>query len=157
LPDFYGPHVHTSTLQNPLQEAVQGQSAMNWMGKATTAREYAFVPDAMRVVASLAGFPEAYGERWMFPGSGPLTGQQLATHVSRELNRPVKLRCAGLFLLRLVSLFKPELRRFLPMAPYYVGPISYDSSKLAGLVGSLEMTPYNKGIPLTLDWLKERS
>src|SRR5499427_1851109 len=39
LPDFYGPHVHVSTLQNALNEAASGKT-VNWLGSADTQREY---------------------------------------------------------------------------------------------------------------------
>jgi hypothetical protein len=39
LPDFYGPHVHVSTLQNALIEAAFGKT-VNWLGSADTQREY---------------------------------------------------------------------------------------------------------------------
>src|SRR6516225_8604301 len=44
LPDFYGPHVHVSTLQNALNEAASGKT-VNWLGSADTQREYIYVPE----------------------------------------------------------------------------------------------------------------
>lgn len=156
LPDFFGPHVAASALQQPLTDAVRG-GAMNWIGPRDLAREYAFVPDAMRLVAALARRPEAYGERWVFPGSGPLTGAEAAAIASRHLGRAVKLRTAGPGLMRVVSLFNRAAREFLPMVPHYVQPIRYDAGKLARLVGPLQTTPYEKAIPVTLDWLRRQS
>jgi hypothetical protein len=43
LPDFYGPHVHVSTLQNALNEAAFGKT-INWLGRADVQREYVYVP-----------------------------------------------------------------------------------------------------------------
>jgi nucleoside-diphosphate-sugar epimerase len=153
LPDFFGPHVAASALQQPLADAARGR-AMNWIGPRDLAREYAFVPDAMRLVAALARRPEAYGERWIFPGSGPLTGAEAASIASRHLGRAVKLRTAGAGLMRIVSLFNRAAREFLPMVPHYLQPIRYDASKLARLLGPLRTTPYDQAIPATLDWLK---
>jgi hypothetical protein len=53
LPDFFGPEVHTSTVQNALEEAISGKP-VSWMGQSDTPREAAYVPDAMRIVANLA-------------------------------------------------------------------------------------------------------
>lgn len=153
LPDFFGPHVAASALQQPLADAARGR-AMNWIGPRALAREYAYVPDAMRLVAALARRPEAYGERWIFPGGGPLTGAEAAAIASRHLGRNVKLRTAGLGLMRIVSLFNRAAREFLPMVPYYLQPIRYDASKLARLLGPLTTTPYEQAIPATLDWLQ---
>jgi nucleoside-diphosphate-sugar epimerase len=156
LPDFFGPHVAASALQQPLADAAKGR-AMNWIGPRDLVREHAFVPDAMRLVAALARRPEAYGERWIFPGSGPLAGAQAADIASRHLGRAVKLRAAGPGLMRIVSLFNRAAREFLPMVPHYLQPIRYDASKLTRLLGPLETTPYDKAIPATLDWLRRRA
>jgi nucleoside-diphosphate-sugar epimerase len=153
LPDFFGPHVAASALQQPLADAARGET-MNWIGRRDLVREFAFVPDSMRLVAALARRPEAYGQRWVFPGSGPLTGADAAAIVSRHLGRTVKLRTAGPGLMRIVSLFNRAAREFLPMVPHYVQPIRYDASKLARLIGPLQTTPYEKAIPATLDWLR---
>ena len=156
LPDFFGPHVAASALQQPLADAARGR-AMNWIGPRNLAREYAFVPDAMRLVAALARRPEAYGERWIFPGGGPLTGAEAAAIASRHLGRAVKLRTAGLGLMRIVSLFNRTAREFLPMVPYYLQPIRYDAAKLARLIGPLATTPYDQAIPATIDWLRQNA
>jgi nucleoside-diphosphate-sugar epimerase len=155
LPDFFGPHVGASSLQQPLADAAKG-GAMNWIGAPSLAREYVFVPDAMRFVAALARRNEAYGQRWIFPGSRPLTGAEAAAIASRHLGRKVKLRSAGLMLMRIASLFKRDAREFLPMVPHYLKPIRYDAAKLARLLGPPRMTPYDQSIPQTLDWLLQQ-
>jgi nucleoside-diphosphate-sugar epimerase len=156
LPDFFGPYVGASSLQQPLTDAANGR-AMNWIGAPSLAREYAFVPDAMRLVAALARRNEAYGQRWIFPGNGPLTGAEAAAIASRHLGRKVKLRSAGLLLMRIASLFKRDAREFLPMVPHYLTPIRYDAAKLARLLGPPQMTPYEQAIPATLDWLRQQA
>jgi nucleoside-diphosphate-sugar epimerase len=153
LPDFFGPFVHISMLQQPLADAAAGR-VMNWVGGSRLAREYIFVPDAMRLVAALVRRPEAYGQHWAFPGAGPLTGPAAAAIASAHLGRPVKLRAAGSVLLRLASLFNRDLRDFLPMVPHYLGPMRYDGAKLARLIGDPKLTPYEEAIPQTLDWLR---
>src|SRR5215470_3803538 len=108
LPDFYGPHVHVSTLQNALNEAASGKT-INWLGRADTQREYIYVPDAMRIAAAVGARTKAFGGHWCLPG-GPLDGRQAAEIAGRHLGRPVKLRSAGLITLRIVGLFNKDLR-----------------------------------------------
>ncbi len=153
LPDFYGPRVHASTLQQALTEAVAGKP-MNWIGTTAPPREYVYVPDAMATVAALASRPEAYGERWIVPGAGPISGEEVAEIATDHLGYHVELRAAGRWMLWLVSLVSKPLRRFMPMVPYYSERIAYDGSKLHGLIGEQPVTPYDQGIPRTLDWLK---
>ncbi len=155
LPDFFGPDVHTSTLQSALAEAAAGRT-MNWLGPPSVAREYIFMPDAMRLVAELSSRDEAYGQRWIFPGAGPLAGNDVAARATAHLERTVKMRASGLAMVRLASLFVPALRQFLPMVPHYIQPMRYNSEKLARLLGPMQLTPYERAIPATLDWLKAK-
>src|SRR6516164_4648441 len=104
LPDFYGPHVRVSTLQNALNEAASGKT-VNWLGRTDVQREYIYVPDAMRIAVEMGARTEALGEHWCLPGSGLLSGRQVADIAGRYLGRQVKLRSAGMTTLRIVGLF----------------------------------------------------
>ncbi len=152
LPDFYGPQVHVSTLQNALMEAAQAKT-VNWLGQAGVQREYIYVSDAMRIAAAVGARPESAGSHWCLPGSGPLTGRQFAEICTRALGRPVKLRSAGMLALRIVSLFNKELRGLLQVAPEYMKPVDYHARKLEALLGRQPMTPYATGIATTLQWI----
>lgn len=152
LPDFYGPEVHTSTLQQGLIDAVAGRT-VNWIGSIETLREYVYVPDAMKAVATLAFREEAYGGLWIVPGAGPITLRRVLEIAGRHLGRRLKARAAGPLMLRMVGLFVRRLREFMPMVPTYLAPISFDGSKLRALIGDIPVTPYEEAIPITLDWL----
>lgn len=152
LPDFYGPLVHVSTLQNALIEATSGKT-VNWLGKPDVHREYVYVPDAMRIAAAVGVRAEAFGAHWCLPGGGPLSARQAADIVGRHLGRSMKVRSVGLMTLRIVSLFNKDLRGLLQVAPDYMKPVRYDARKLQGLLGSPQMTSYDAGIGQTLAWI----
>jgi nucleoside-diphosphate-sugar epimerase len=152
LPDFYGPSVHVSTLQNALNEAASGKT-VNWLGSADTQREYIYVPDAMRIAAAVGARTKAFGGHWCLPGDGPLSGRQAAEIAGRYLGRSVKLRSAGMMTLRIVSLFNKDLRGLLQVAPDYMKPVNYDTRKLLRLLGPQRMTSYADGIGETLTWI----
>jgi nucleoside-diphosphate-sugar epimerase len=152
LPDFYGPNVHVSTLQSALNEAAAGKT-VNWLGKTHVEREYIFVPDAMRIAAAVGARPEVFGAHWCLPGSGALSGRRAADIAGRHLGRDVKLRPAGLALLRIVGLFNKDVRGLLQVAPDYMKPVRYDARKLQGLLGASPMTSYDAGIGQTLAWI----
>jgi nucleoside-diphosphate-sugar epimerase len=152
LPDFYGPQVRVSTLQNALNEAAAGKR-VNWLGRANVQREYIYVPDAMRIAVEIGARAEALGEHWCLPGGGPLTGRQAANIAGHYLRRQVKLRSAGMMTLRIVSLFNKDLRGLLQVAPDYMKPVRYDARKLEGLLGPPKMTSYDAGIGQTLTWI----
>jgi len=152
LPDFFGPRVHTSTLQRPLEEAASGRP-MSWIGRADVEREYAWVPDTMALTADLLGHDAAYGGSWVFPGGGPLTAHRVAEIAGQHLGRKVGIRAAPPALLRLLALVSKDLRAFLPMVPHYTVPVAYDASRLRGLLGEVTTTAYELAIPATLDRL----
>ena len=154
LPDFFGPGVHTSTLQLPLTEAAAGKT-MNWIGARDVPREYAYVPDAMATVADLALRSEAYGNSWIVPGSGPLTAIDVEAIATQHLGREVTARSAPGWLLKTLGLVSRDLRAFRPILDDYLQPIGYDARRLEDLLGPVHRTPYAEAIPATLDWLRE--
>lgn len=109
LPDFFGPQVHTSVLQQALREALSGKR-MNWIGGADTVHEYVYVPDAMALAAEICACAQAYGNRWIIPGAGPITGTVVARIASGILGRKVRLRTAGPLVLRAIGLFNTHAR-----------------------------------------------
>lgn len=149
LPDFFGPHVHTSTLQLGVIDAVNGKP-MNWIGPADVKRDYIYVGDAMRVVAELLAREEAYGDDWVVPGSGPVSASQVAAILAKLLGREVRVRAAPPWLLRILSMFKKDLRGFMQIVPEYVKPISFDGSKLERLIGPMARTTYEDALRATI-------
>jgi len=156
LPDFFGPRVHTSSVQAALEEALAGKP-MSCLGDAGVEREIVYVPDAMRTVADLLGREEAYGTDWGIPGNGAPSPRELARLAGEHLGRAVQVRAAPVWLIRLVALFIPKLRPVVPIAPHYARPVRYDTSKLRGLLGEVERTPLPEAIAATLDWLAAAS
>lgn len=152
LPDFFGPEVHASSLQNFLEEAARGDRA-NWIGSADTDRDYVYVPDAMRVAADLAGHSGAYGKRWVLGGSGALSARRAAEITGGHLGKKIAIRSAPPWMLKIISLFSADLRAFMPMVPHYAQSVSFDEARLAELVGPIEHTVYADAIPTTLDWI----
>lgn len=152
LPDFFGPHVHTSSVQLALEDAVAGRP-IQCIGGAGVEREAAFVPDALRTVADLAERDEAYGTDWGIPGNGRPSARDLARIAGEHLGREVKVRAAPVWLLRLLALVSSKVRPVVPLAPHYARPVRYDTAKLRGLLGDVERTPLAGAVATTLDWI----
>lgn len=152
LPDFYGPQVHVSTLQQALAEAARG-GTMHWIGSPALEREYVYVPDAMAAVAELALREQAYGSHWIVPGAGPISAARIAAIAGARLGRRVRVRGLGVTRLHLLSAFMGGLRAFMPMVPYYRAAVRYDGTRLRELLGEVPVTPYEEGVARTLEWL----
>lgn len=153
LPDFYGPGVHTSSLQQPLREAAQGRT-MNWIGAADTDREYAYLPDAAATLVALAELDEAYGEHWIVPTSGSLNGRRVAEIASEVLVPKIRVRGHGPATLRVLSVFNAPLRGFMQMVPQYTKTLSFETLKIERALGPQHVTSYEDGIRQTLDWMR---
>lgn len=156
LPDFFGPHVHTSTVQLGLVDAVRGKP-MSWIGPADVKRDCIYIPDAMRIAAELLARKEGYGEEWVVRGSGPVSASQLAGILTRLLNHEVRVRAAPPWLLRILSLFNQDLRGFMQVVPEYVKPISFDDAKLERLLGRAARTPYEDALRATIASIRQAS
>jgi nucleoside-diphosphate-sugar epimerase len=152
LPDFYGPDVVNSTAQKALADALNTRR-VSWMGRRDLLRPYAYLPDAVRIVADLAAYPEAYGQRWLIPGNGDLTGRDLAWMCERSIGRAVAVYTYGRVKLTFAASMNFDLRDFLPMVPSYMKPLSFDAGKLEGLMGPQLLTPHEVSIKATLTWL----
>jgi nucleoside-diphosphate-sugar epimerase len=154
LPDFFGPWVHTSSLQNALVQALDGKT-MDFLGASDLERDYLYVPDVVGTALALAEEDAAFGARWPVPGSGPISARELVTLCTELLGREVRARGAPLWMVRVLSLFSGELRAFLPMARHYAQPVRYDASRLVRLVGPLQRTPYGDALATTFGWLRD--
>ncbi|MCY2958914.1 MAG: hypothetical protein NTY35_02025 [Planctomycetota bacterium] len=155
LPDFFGPDVNASSWQRALVQALRGKP-MDAIGSTDVERDGIYVPDAMRVALDVSAKSEAYGQRWIVPGSGPMSARALAELCTGILGRRVGVRSAGPVLLWIASRFDRELRAFLPMVPHYSQPIAFDGAKLARLIGEPKRTPWPDAVRTTLDWLRSR-
>ncbi|MEE9560858.1 MAG: hypothetical protein V3V64_08710 [Acidiferrobacterales bacterium] len=152
LPDFYGPEVHTATLQQTLAQAVEGKT-VNWVGSLDTAREHVYVPDAMKAVAQLAFHEEVYGKHWFVPGAGPISLRRVLDISEQRLGHRIPARASSAWTLRLLSLWVGGYARSCRWCLRTWTPFSFDGTKLCRLVGEPPLTPYERGIPKTMDWL----
>lgn len=152
LPDFFGPHVAFSALQMARRDAVAGKK-IQWLGDANAARDYIYVPDAMRIAADLMTHEQAYGQDWIVPGSGPISATEAAEIMAGVLGMPVKVGSTPIWLLWIVSLFNKDLRSFMQVALDYVKPISFDGAKLASLLGAVPRASYEDAFRQTVESL----
>ena len=71
----------------------------------------------MRIAVEIGARNDATSEHWCLPGSGPLSGRQVADIAARHFARQVKTRSVRMTTLRIVSPFNKDLRGFLQVAP----------------------------------------
>lgn len=151
LPDFYGPYADLSLARIILQWGQDGKPA-NWLGHLDAPHEFVFVPDTGTVIAGLLDAEASFGHRWNFAGPGAITGREFISLVYGELSRPVRLRPATQWLVRLLGLFDPMMRELVELHYLGVTPVLLDDARLLAHLGSLHKTPYAEGVKRMVDW-----
>ncbi len=142
LPDFYGPDVANSFLQDIFVAAAAGRRA-NVIGPLDVPHEYVFVPDVGPVVVRLLETPGAFGRAWNLGGAGTITTRQVA---EIAFGGKPKLRVAGKFLLRLMGLFNPLFREIAEMYYLMTDPLIVNDAALTRLLDGIHKTSYRDGI-----------
>jgi nucleoside-diphosphate-sugar epimerase len=149
LPDFYGPNVDKSLLYGAFVAATT-RGVANLIGPLVKPHEFVFVPDVGVVVARLIATPGAWGHVWHLAGAGVTSQQAMVDEIARQAGRPVKVRVAGKWLLRVLGLFNPLMREMVEMHYLLTEPVIMDDSALQQLIGPIVKTPYPEGIRQTL-------
>ena len=95
--------------------------------------EFVFVPDVGPVVARLIETPATWGHVWHLAGAGVTTQQALVDEIARQAGRPLKVRVAGKWMLRMFGLFNPFMREMVEMHYLLTEPLIMDDSALQGI------------------------
>jgi len=155
LPDIYGPLVYGTPVEKAIEEAFAGNT-IHWVGPPDVEREYVYAADAMEAVVRLSYHLEAFGQRWIVGGSGPLSANMLAALAGKKLKREVKVATVSPLKLRLQSYFDEKARAALQMEPAHGKPISFNHDKLRSLIGDIPMNNHEQGVAKTIEWLGRR-
>ncbi len=153
LPDFYGPNIDKSFLDSLFKAAASGGTA-DMIGPIDLPHEFIYVPDAGPVVLALAAQPEAYGKWWNLAGAGTITQREIAEKAFALAGREPKIRVVGKTVLRVIGLFKPIMRELVEMHYLVTEPLIMDDTAIQRLLGTVQKTPYDEGIRLTLEAYK---
>jgi nucleoside-diphosphate-sugar epimerase len=118
--------------------------------------EFVFVPDVGPVVTALAASTGAWGRWWNLAGAGAVTQRDLAERVFKMAGTKPRIRVAGKTMLRVLGLFNPLLREMVEMHYLFTTPVLMDDSALRGLLGTIQKTPYDDGLRLSLEAARSR-
>lgn len=152
LPDFYGPHADNSYANYFLRDAVAGKTA-TWIGPLNALREFVYVPDTGPPMLALAALDDAYGTRWNLGGS-TIVADEFVRQAFDVLGTPRKMRAATKLMLQGLGVFDPMMREIAEMYYLSEGDVILDDSKLSSRLGGLTKTPFDRGIPATIGWMK---
>jgi nucleoside-diphosphate-sugar epimerase len=156
LPDFYGPGADNS-LANPIFQAALSGKTANWIGPVNPLHEFVFVPDTGPVIVDLASCAECYGEAWNYGGPAEINTMDFITRIYRAVGRSPKYRTVGGGLLKIMGWFSPLYNELPEMLYLQETPVILDDGKLRAKFPDVRKTPYDKGIELTLDWMRKHT
>jgi nucleoside-diphosphate-sugar epimerase len=146
--DFYGPTATNSAPAFALKAALAGKTA-NLLGPATKPHEYVYVPDLAPIIADLLQRPEAFGSAYNVAGSGQISTREFVEQLLRAAGKPLKIREAGVALLRVMGFFDPIMRELVEMHYLQSTPVLLDETKLRGVLPHLHKSPYAEAIAAT--------
>jgi nucleoside-diphosphate-sugar epimerase len=154
LPDFYGPTADLSHPKEIFDAALSGKTA-NVIGPLDVPREFVYIPDVAAVVADLFARPEAFGRTYNLAGAGTITMREFVNAAQRAAGKRIKLLVVNKTMLRLFGTFSPVLREFVEMYYLFTDPVVLDDTLLRSVLPELHKTPYDVGIPTTLQTLRD--
>ncbi|MFD1019740.1 SDR family NAD(P)-dependent oxidoreductase [Thalassobacillus hwangdonensis] len=153
FPDFYGPHAGNSLLNYTLNYVVRNKRA-GYMGDHSIEREFIYTPDGAKAMVNIASETSAYGQNWNVPGSRTIAGSEVIEIVRANTEYTKKVGTITKPMIRLLGWVNPMMREYVEM--YYLNktPVVLSGEKYKAHFGELPSTPYEQGIPATLDSLR---
>ncbi len=150
LPDLYGPGMEKSYLTAQFENAPQGKRS-TIIGPIDVRHEWAFIPDAARVVVRVLDEPRAYGTFWNYAGPGEITQREFSDKIYAACDKKPNYFLVNKTVLQLFGLFNPEMRKLAEMNYLMSDPVIMNDDRLRSLLGELPKTSYDEGIRLTLE------
>jgi nucleoside-diphosphate-sugar epimerase len=150
LPDFYGPRVKNSFLEDVFTAAAKGGTA-NLIAPVDRPHQFVYVPDVGPAVLDLLRHPEAHGRWWHLAGDGTASMQEIVAMVGQLARKPLKTRAVGLGMLRAIGLFQPVMRELVEMNYLLTDPFIMDDSALRALLSDVKKTPLQEGLRQSLE------
>jgi nucleoside-diphosphate-sugar epimerase len=154
LPDFYGPHASLA-FANMIAASALARKPANLLGPADTPHEFVFTPDVGPVVCDLLERDAAFGTAYNFAGPGTITTREFARRVYAAAGTPFRARVAPPWMVKLMGVCSPLMRELSELAYLQSEPVILEDTKLHQVLPVVRKTPYDEGIRLTLDHLRE--
>lgn len=155
FPDFYGPGVMHEIFRPIFDGALRGKPC-RWPLDLDAPHEFILIDDAAEAMLKVINTPAAFGRAVHVPGPRPITPREFIrlAYAAGDGHEP-KIRVIGRGTFRLVGLFNTLARSAYEMAYLFDDPILLDGSLYRSLTGGpYPATPYEDGIPRTMDWFR---
>ncbi|MDH3974258.1 MAG: SDR family oxidoreductase [Deltaproteobacteria bacterium] len=152
--DFYGPLVINSTFGEMFFKAALSGKSANLLGNIDLPHTYTYIKDFATALVNLSDHQESFGQVWHVPNASTITTQQLVSIAEEQINKPIKIRAAGNFMVSFLGLFNPMLREMKEMMYEWEQPYIVDHKKYEDKFGN-NSTPHDIAIRETVEWYRE--
>ena len=126
------------------------------MGDPDQPHSFSFTPDVAAGLAVLGTAAGSVGEIWHLPVAEARPVRSLIEAVYRMAGHDPRVMAAGRNTLRVLGIFKPELREYLHTLYQFTDPWVVDDGKFRAAFGDLA-TPLDEALATTFQWYAERA
>ncbi len=152
--DYFGPGATRSALgETVFGTALSGKTAQV-MGDPDQAHSYSYTPDVAAGLITLGTAPGATGQVWHLPVAETRTIRQVVEKVYELAGHKPRILAARRMTLRLIGLFKPEMREYLHTLYQFTDPWVVDDSLFRAAFGG-HTTPLDEALATTLTWYRD--
>ena len=155
-PELYGPAVE-SVLGRPVFGPALTRGRALWVGDLDQPLAPLFIDDFAHGLAELGEHEAAVGGVWHLPTPPPVTARELVRLVAEAVQRPVAVTRVGERAVRALGLVWPVAREGAEMLYQFRQPHSVDASRYRAAFGPGQVTPFDRGVALTVEWYRAGS
>jgi nucleoside-diphosphate-sugar epimerase len=152
-PELYGPAVESVLGRTVFGPALSGRRAL-WVGELDQPLAPMYIDDFAHGLARLGEADEALGAVWHLPTPEATTARELFALVSAQVGRPLRVRRLGDRAVGAVGTVWPVAREGAQMLYQFRQPHVVDAGRYQAVLGRGQVTPYEQGVKLTLDWYR---
>ncbi len=154
--DYFGPGTLRSALgETVFGTAVAGKTAQV-MGDPAQPHSYSYTPDVAAALITLGTAPGTTGQVWHLPVAEARTIREVVEKVYERAGHKPRLLAARRATLRVIGLFKPEMREYLHTLYQFTDSWVVDDGKFRAAFGDLA-TPLDEALATTLAWYADQS
>ena len=155
-PEFYGPRNTHSITNSLVFENIRKAKKLKVLLNDATLRTLIFTPDAGKAMALLGNTPDAYHQTWHLPcDNNRLTAEEFIQLTSEIYGTKLDYIVLKNWMVRLISLFNPDMKETIELLYRYRTDNIFDSSKFMRRYPDYRITTYLEGITEIIKEIKQ--
>ncbi len=127
--DFYGKGTTQSMLNQVVIEKLLSGKTASWFINSDKKHSFTLIDDAAKATALLGNTNSAYNQIWHLPTDKAYTLNEIVQKISLYSDKPVKIRVASNFMIKIFGLFVPVIRESKQLLYQYENDYVFNSSK----------------------------